>query len=879
MTNNKLVLGILAHVDAGKTTLSESLLFLSGAIRKLGRVDHRSAFLDTYELEKERGITIFSKQATLSLGDKEITLLDTPGHVDFSAEMERTLQVLDIAILVINGADGIQGHSLTLWKLLKKYQIPTFLFVNKMDQIGTDAQSLMREIKKRLSDRCIDFNQDLQGHDFYDQLAMCDERLLEEFLDKETIALDAIKKAIAKRKVFPVYFGSALKLEGLDDLITGLKSLSLVPNYPNKFGARIYKIGRDPQGNRLTYMKITGGVLNVKDLLEHENWQEKVDQIRIYSGNQYQSVLAASAGTICAVTGLSKTLIGEGLGIDKITSYQPMLKPVLTYKIMLPEGCDSHVMLLKLRQIEEEAPQLNIVWHEKSGEIQAQVMGDIELEILKSMILERFNIEVSFGEGTLVYKETIAQAVEGIGHFEPLRHYAEVHLLLEPSELGSGLNFASTCSEDILERNWQRLVLSHLAEKKHLGVLTGSEITDMKITLVTGRAHKKHTEGGDFRQATFRAVRQGLKKAKSLLLEPIYEFQLEIPRENLGRAMSDIQKMQGSFDEPILEDDFALLTGSAPVATMREYPMEVLAYTKGMGKLFVSLKGYEPCHNEDEVIEAIAYDDEADYDNPTSSIFCTHGSGFMVSWDQVEKYMHVESGLKFGNDNIVQVKDSDRLQMPVKKFNEHPSDEELEDIFIKTYGPIKRDVAPVYQRPFHKEVDLSINTTRNSPKKREMKEKYLLIDGYNIIFAWDDLKELARDNLDGARMKLMDMMCNYQSFKQETVIIVFDAYKVEGNRGEALDYHNIHIVYTKEAETADAYIERLVGSISHKYDVTVATSDALEQMIILGKGAMRLSARGLKEEIDLMNQDIRQNYLVQQERAGHFPFKDIKKDE
>lgn len=892
MRTNKITIGILAHVDAGKTTLSESILYLSGHLRKMGRVDHKDAFLDTYELEKARGITIFSKQAVFELGEKQVTLLDTPGHVDFSAEMERTLPVLDYAILLINGADGIQSHTMTLWKLLRRYGVATFLFVNKMDQMGTDREKLLSALQKQLSESCIDFGQDVDTHTFYDNLAMCDEHLMEKFIEKGSIDQVEIQKAIAGRTVFPVFFGSALKLQGVEAFIEGLESYTLLKDYPETFGAKIYKITRDAQGNRLTHIKITGGNLKVKEVLTNakssdrlelpddngEIWKEKVDQIRTYSGSQFRLVNEAQAGTVCALTGLSKTRSGDGLGFES-DSFKPVLKPVLTYRIQLPNGLDVHGMLLKLRQLEEEEPHLNIVWNEGLGEIHAQVMGEIEMEILKSMILDRYGVEVSFDEGSLVYRETIAEPVVGVGHFEPLRHYAEVHLLMEPGEAGSGLCFDTACSEDVLDKNWQRLVLTHLEEKKHVGVLTGSEITDMKITLVAGRAHLKHTEGGDFRQATYRAIRQGLKKAKSVLMEPVYEYRLEVPKEMLGRAMSDIQRMQGHFSEPIIEGDTAILTGIAPVAMIKDYSIEVISYTRGCGRLFVTLKGYEPCHNTEEVVEAIAYDSEKDPENPTGSVFCTHGAGFNVSWDQVEKYMHVESGLDLSKDHLETSKEKETVQR-VSSDQGFYDEKELEDIFFKTYGPAKRDNYPIHRRVFDTQKEPSSNKEEKpdylkTTKKNKIREKYLLVDGYNIIFAWDDLKEIAEASLDLARVKLMDMLCNYQSLKDETVILVFDAYKVEGNYGEMTPYHNIHVVYTKEAETADAYIERLVHHISHQYDVTVATSDVLEQVIILGSGARKLSAQGLKAEIEAVNNVIRENYLDRREETGHFPFRGL----
>ncbi len=852
----KLVIGILAHVDAGKTTLSESLLYQSGSIRKLGRVDHGDAFLDTYELERARGITIFSKQAVFSMGDREITLLDTPGHVDFSAEMERTLQVLDYAIFVINGADGVQGHTQTLWRLLNHYKIPTFLFVNKMDQPGTDREVLMAELKKRLDDRCIDFSEDVEKENFYEELAMCEENALETFLESGEVTETQITEMIAARKAFPCFFGSALKMTGVDAFIEGLQQYTRIRSYPETFGAKVFKIARDEQGNRLTYLKITGGRLKVKELLrgtdENGEWEEKADQIRIYSGAKYESVPEAEAGTICAVTGLTKTKPGQGLGGEE-ASTMPVLEPVLTYQIILPPECNVHTMLLKLRQLEEEEPELHIVWNETLGEIHAQLMGEVQIEILKSLIYNRFGVEVTFGAGNIVYKETIAEVVEGVGHFEPLRHYAEVHLLLEPGERGSGMQFFAACSEDILDRNWQRLILTHLEEKEHIGVLTGSAITDMRISLLTGKAHLKHTEGGDFRQATYRAIRQGLKKAKSVLLEPYYEFRLEIPSELLGRAISDIQRMNGSFDSPETEGEFTILTGNAPVSLMRDYQTEVNAYSRGKGRLSCSLKGYEVCHNTEEVVEQIGYDSERDLENPTGSVFCTHGAGFVVSWDQVEDYMHLDSGFGQTKEQETRQKKTE-VPQPVARREYIVDDEELKEIFARTYGANKKE-RPAYTK---QNVHSGGSVGLSRPRKPKEAEEYLLVDGYNIIFDWEELKELSETNMAGARTKLMDILSNYQGYKKCHLILVFDAYKVEGNPGEILKYHNIHVVYTKEAETADQYIEKTVHVIGRKYNVTVATSDNLEQVIIMAQGAQRMSAQNLREEIEIANRQIRE---------------------
>ena len=869
----KLTLGILAHVDAGKTTLAESILYLRGSIRKIGRVDHGDAFLDNYELERSRGITIFSKQARLTLGNREVTLLDTPGHVDFSAEMERTLQVLDAAVLVISGADGVQGHVETLWKLLKYYQIPVFLFVNKMDQEGTDREKLLSELKKRLDGNCVDFNQEETDYAaFAEEAAMSDEKLLEEYLESGSVDRKLLKKAIADRKLFPCFFGSALKIQGVEELLKGLETYASTSPYRKNFSARVYKISRDEAGNRLTHLKVTGGVLKVKmpltnrreGLEESEIWEEKADQIRLYSGAGYQAVNEAGPGSICAVTGLSRTFAGEGLG-EEAEGNLPILEPVLTYRIELPEGTNVHETFLKLLKLEEEIPELHIVWNERLGEIHAQVMGEVQIEILKSLIRDRFRLDVEFGDGNIVYKETILEPVEGVGHFEPLRHYAEVHLLLEPAERGSGLSFDTVCSEDVLDRNWQRLILTHLEEKKHLGVLTGSEITDMKITLLTGRAHIKHTEGGDFRQATYRAVRQGLRKAKSILLEPVYEYRLEVPADLVGRAMADIQRMNGKFSGPELEEETAVLTGTAPVSAMWGYPREVTAYSRGRGRISVALSGYEPCHNGEEIAALSGYDPDGDMENPTGSVFCAHGAGFVVDWDQVEDYMHLESAWGNGGEKTepegLPVTGSIRRQRAAEAET-YASEEELKAIFERTYGPVKKERGSFEKRVRRSSSD-SVSAYR--PVKKEMpQEQYLLVDGYNIIFSWEDLNELSRVNMEGARSKLADLLCNYQGYRKCHVILVFDAYKVEGNHGEVVKYHNIHIVYTKEAETADQYIEKTVHAIGRKYGVTVATSDGLEQVIILGQGARRLSARGLREEIEAASTEIRGDYLNRQ---------------
>ena len=874
-------IGIVAHVDAGKTTLSESMLYHAGAIRKLGRVDHKDAFLDTDQMERERGITIFSKQAVFRWKDRTITLLDTPGHVDFSAEMERVLQVLDCAVLVVSGADGVQGHTQTLWKLLKRYQIPTFLFVNKMDQEGTDGEKLLKELRKRFGENVVPFvdimtESDCPGGKVYlhtkesaveevlEELAVCEDDMMEEYLEEGRISLDKVQKAVADRQVFPCYFGSALHSQGVEELLDGLDLYIKDKTYPAEFGAKVYKIARDNQGNRLTYLKVTGGRLKVKDVVEGLN--EKINQIRIYSGEKFEAVQEVEAGRVCAVTGLENTRPGQGIGAEE-ESDLPVLEPVLTYQILLPDDCDVHKMLLNLKILEEEEPELHIVWEEQTSEIHVQLMGDVQIEILQRMIKERFGVLVEFGEGSIVYKETITAPVEGVGHFEPLRHYAEVHLRLEPGERGSGMQFAAECSEDILDRNWQRLVLTHLEEKEHKGVLTGSPITDMKITLTSGRAHQKHTEGGDFRQATYRAVRQGLKKADSILLEPYYEFRMELPSENVGRAMTDIQNMSGKFGTPMIEEETTVLTGSAPVSLMRGYQKEFTAYTGGRGRMAVSLKGYDICHNQEEVLAASTYDSEADLANPTGSVFCAHGAGFVVDWDEVEEYMHMEHTLESGNDDEMDIME---VTLPTRRHsNIELTQEELDAIYVRTPDPKKhRSTGPVTVRA--KEKTREPGSAYQDPKweaRRRAKagtEEYLLVDGYNIIFSWEELKELSERDIGAARGKLADILSNYQGFRKCTLILVYDAYKVEGNPGEVMKYHNIYIVYTKEAETADQYIEKTVRRIAKNADVTVATSDGLEQVIIMGQGAHRMSAPGLKEEVELALKELRGEHLGRQ---------------
>lgn len=832
----KIVVGILAHVDAGKTTLSEGMLYTSGAIRTMGRVDNRDAFLDTYALERERGITIFSKQAVFPLGTTQVTLLDTPGHVDFSPEMERTLQVLDYAILVISGADGVQGHTRTLWNLLRRYEIPTFVFVNKMDQKGTDAEVLLQELKNVLEEGCVDFSTKRDTH-FYEEAAVCSEDALEEFLETGRLKKETLQELFLERQLFPCFFGSALRLEGVKEFLEQMQELIKVPEYPDTFAAKVFKIARDEAGNRLTYLKITGGSLKVKAVIEGQ----KVNQIRIYSGEKYEAFNEAKAGSICAVTGLSDTYPGEGLGAEQGT-YLPVLEPVLNYQVIPTEGDDPILLLPKLRELEEEEPQLHIVWEEALQEIHVQLMGEVQLEVLKTLIYERFGVEVEFGQGNILYKETIQNTVEGVGHFEPLRHYAEVHLLLEPGEPGSGVQCMSVCSEDLLDRNWQRLILTHLMETEHRGVLTGAPITDIRITLVSGKAHLKHTEGGDFRQAVYRAVRQGLKQAESVLLEPYYEYRLELPSENVGRAMTDIERMHGTFGLPQTEADRTILTGMAPVSTMRDYQKEVHAYTRGNGTLQCTLKGYAPCHNTEEVLAATGYDSERDTLHPTGSVFCAHGAGFLVPWYEVKEYMHLPS--------IMQEKPSDSSEEKQTAYRvPEETDawidtEEVDRIIAQSVGANKK------QKTLPKKKVPEYYKSTSKPKKQEVREEYLLVDGYNVIFAWEDLKDLAQVSIDGARGKLLDVLCDYQGMKKCNLIVVFDAYRVQGHKTEISTYHNIHVVFTKEAETADQYIEKFAHENGKKYNVTVATSDGLEQIIIRGQGCRLLSARELKDEIE-----------------------------
>ena len=854
--HKQLVIGILAHVDSGKTTLSEALLYGTGTIRKLGRVDHKDAFLDTDALEKARGITIFSKQALFTAGNTDFTLLDTPGHVDFSTETERTLQVLDYAVLVISGTDGVQSHTETLWRLLRRYHIPTFVFVNKMDLPGPGREALLTQLNRRLGDGFVDFGAEQADRD--EALALCDERLMETMLDRGSLTDTDLIPAIARRHVFPCWFGSALKLQGVDALVEGLDRYTRPAPALEAFGAKVFKVSQDEQGNRLTWLRVTGGALKVKVQLagevDGEPWAEKANQLRLYSGAKFTLAECIGPGQVCAVTGLTKARPGEGLGAER-DSDLPVLEPVLSYQVLLPEGADVHAALGKLHRLEEEEPQLHVVWNETLGEIHVQLMGEIQLEVLKSLLAERYGLEVSFGPGGILYKETITEAMEGVGHYEPLRHYAEVHLKLEPLPRGSGMQFAADCREEVLDKNWQRLVLTHLEEKQHLGVLIGAPLTDVKITLIAGRAHLKHTEGGDFRQATYRAVRQGLMMAdqihKTQLLEPWYAFRLELPSDNVGRAMNDIQNMGGSFDPPETgaDGDTTLLTGTAPASTMRSYPVEMVGYTRGRGHLTLTLDGYRPCHNAAEVIEAAGYEPEHDLDNPADSVFCAHGAGFVVPWEQVRSHMHVDSGWGKTAKTEEAVQARPRRMAAYRATLEE--DAELLKIFEQTYGPIKRDPLAAF-RPTQKRERPDFNA-----EQWEIQPEYLLVDGYNIIFAWDELNALSKESLEAARHRLMDILCNYQGFKKCVLILVFDAYRVPGSPGSIEQYHNIHVVYTREAETADMFIERVTHEIGKGRRVRVATSDGMEQVIILGHGALRVSARMFHEEVQEAEKEIR----------------------
>ena len=862
MAEKRLIAGLLAHVDAGKTTLSEALLYISGSLRRLGRVDHGDAFLDTDVQERERGITIFSKQAALQWKDMALTLLDTPGHVDFSSEMERALRVMDCAVLVISGADGVQGHTLTLWRLLHAYQVPTLLFVNKMDQPGADRGVLLHGLKTRLSDACID----LSGPGAMDEIAMCSEAAMEEYLKTGTVSQQEIGRLVAERRLFPCLFGSALKLQGIEALLDALRDCVPAPVYPAAFAARVYKISRDPQGARLAWMKITGGSLKVKTLLRGSGWEEKVNQLRLYSGQKYTLAEEAPAGAVCAVTGLNYVRAGDGLGAETAAD-APLLTPVFTYQVLLPVGYDPHAALQKLRVLEEEDPQLHVLWNGEKREIHVQLMGEVQLEILRRVLRDRFQLAVNFSEGSILYRETIADAVEGVGHYEPLRHYAEVHLLLEPGEPGSGLRFTSACPEDELDRNWQRLILTHLMEKQHLGVLTGAPITDMKLTLIAGRAHLKHTEGGDFRQATYRAVRQGLMQARSVLLEPWYDIRLELPQDCLGRAMNDLTQMGGSFNTPETLGEAVLLTGSAPVAALRGYAREVVNYTRGQGRLVCALRGYAPCREQEKIAAEIGYDPERDTENSPDSVFCSHGAGFTVKWNQVPAFMHLHTEAlgapaPAGDSAVPSTGRGSRSTAD--------EDKQLQAIFERTYGPVKERTggAARQPRPTVNERPIVI---------RSPEQEYLLVDGYNIIFAWPELKELSRVSLEDARKSLQDILSNYRGFKPFELRLVFDAYKVAGNPGTAEEYHGIHIVYTKEAETADNYIEKTIRQIARKENsrVRVATSDALEQVIILGGGALRVSAKEFRAEVEAAKVEIAE--IIRQNNNARSPVSNVER--
>lgn len=873
----RLVVGILAHVDAGKTTLSESLLYLAGEIRKLGRVDHKNTFLDHNELERQRGITIFSKQAFLKFEELELQILDTPGHIDFSAEMERSLQVLDYAILVISGTDLVQSHTEMVFRLLARYQIPAFLFVNKMDLATASKEEIIRELRNRLSEQILDFSKEEFSSSDYEVMAMSEEALLDQYLETGTLTKDQIKKAIKKRGIFPCYFGSALKMEGVETLIHGMQEYTLLEVYKESFSAKIYKIGKDEQGNRLTYLKVTGGSLKAKTLLQikgksGEISSQKADQIRLYNGENFKMLQEAAAGMVVAVTGLKDTYPGQGLGQEP-DSMLPVLESVLSYQVILEEGADLHKLLLKLYELEEEEPQLHVVWEENRKEIHVCLMGEVQLDIIKNIMEQRYGMKISFGPGSISYKETIKAPVEGIGHYEPLKHYAHVQVLLEPLERGSGLLFETDCSEDVLDKNWQRLILTHLQEKEHKGVLTGAPITDLKITLLTGRAHNKHTEGGDFRQATYRAVRQGLKKAESILLEPYYEFRMEVPTECVGRAMTDIKSRKGTFEMETGGEGVTVLTGTAPVEKMQDYDTQLRSYTKGKGRFFCRVKGYEPCENQEEIVDAINYDSEGDLENTPDSVFCAHGAGFIVKWYEVEKYLYLESKKIW--EGKEETKDEELNFTTRQEKSRGPvlvdDEKELEAIMLREFGEKKLERhKPAYKVSYEKQEEkkrrkreyekeqLRKESGYQKNTREVKKEKYLLVDGYNIIFAWEDLNRLAKENLEAARGKLMDLLTNYQGYTGIHLILVFDAYRVKGNPGTVTKYHNIHVIYTKEAETADMFIEKTTKEIGKKHQVMVATSDALEQMIIMGHGAVKISAPAFLEEIERVNQLIRE---------------------
>ena len=841
----RLTTGIMAHVDAGKTTLTEAMLYLTGNIRHLGRVDHGDAFLDTQELERERGITIYAKQAILRRGDLELTLVDTPGHVDFSAETERALQVLDCAILVVSAADGVQGHTETLWQLLEEAGVPVFLFVNKMDQPNEGKAAILKQLEGRLGHGFVDMaDPEARG----EGAALCSEELMERYLSGEEFTQEELAALVVQRQLFPVYFGSALRVEGVEELLGGIEAYTLEPEWPQDFGARVFKITRDERGERLTWLKVTGGQLRVREVLHGPNWEEKVNQIRLYSGAKFTAVDVAPAGTVCAVTGLTRTTAGEGLGAEENWT-GPRLEPVLSYQVIPPEGVDASTLLERLRRLEEEDPQLQVEWEPHAEQVRVKLMGQVHREVLERELRRRFDLDVTFGPGSIVYLETLAKPVEGVGHFEPLRHYAEVHLLLEPLERGAGLQIDTVCSEDVLDGNWQRLILTHLVERQHVGVLTGSPITDLKLTLLTGKGHLKHTEGGDFRQATYRAIRQGLMMGETILLEPWYTFRLEVPGESVGRAMTDVQRMCGEFEGPQMRGEMAVLTGSLPVSEVGDYWSQVAAYTQGRGRFSCRLDGYRPCHNTQQVVEERGYDPDRDVDNPSGSVFCDHGAGVHVPWNEVRSHMHVDSGWLPEEERARKAQPAPQFQRGYA--SQVALDKELEEIFARTYGAVK-------PRAFH-----SVKAT-TKPKERPWKglkqrtgKDYLLVDGYNIIHAWEDLSALAREDLDGARAKLIDLLRNYQSWRGCQVIVVFDAYKVKGGKGAVEQLGDLYVVYTKEAETADMYIERTTYQLSRDNRVRVATSDGLEQMIILGHGAQRMSAAELKYETDQVMAQIR----------------------
>lgn len=835
---------LLAHVDAGKTTLSEALLYESGVIRTRGRVDHKDAFLDTSPLERERGITIFSKQACFSYGNMDVTMLDTPGHVDFSSEMERTLQVIDYAVLIISGTDGVQGHTETVWKLLQKYRIPTFFFVNKMDLPGADKAAVLKELQAKLSPYCVDFTEEEEL--LCENVAMCEETLLETYLEEGTFDLKKeVRRLVSGTLLYPCYFGSALQNEGVEALLEGLESYTKMPEYQKEFAGKVYKITRDDAGQRLTHMKLTGGELKLRDEIEGIG---KVNEIRVYSGEKYTLQQEVKAGDICAVPGFTDTYAGQGVG-KEADFCANQLAPVCNYQILLPEGTEEAIAWRQLKQLEEEDPNLHLSWQAQTREIFIQPMGEVQLEVIKRMVSERYGMDIAFGSATILYRETIEDTVIGMGHFEPLRHYAEVHLKMEPLPRGSGLQFVTECSEDELDLNWQRLILTHLGEKEFTGVLTGSPITDIKFTLIAGRAHLKHTEGGDFRQATYRAVRQGLRQAKSRLLEPMYQFRMEVPMEQIGRVMSDVGKMHGTFRQQPDDGEMSAIEGICPVASMAGYGTEFAAFTKGRGRMTLSFCGYEPCHNESEVVKNCKYDPDADVENTADSVFCAHGSGFVVPWNEVAKHVHVDTSIKKRQP----VKASTAVpKEPSKKNSKMSEEKELQAIFERTFGPVKTRV----ETPAKKVIKAEPGKTKTKEYKPVYEEEYLLVDGYNIIFAWDELKALAAENLEDARTKLMEIMCNYQGFCGCHLILVFDAYKVKGNPGSVEQFHNISVVYTKEAETADMYIEKTTKEIARKKRVRVATSDGMEQIIILGHGATRISARAFQEEVKHVNDRI-----------------------